>query len=447
VRIRVPCADLILVAVAALAARLLVLVLIPGYVPLRDDRSYLDHAIALRDTGHYPLFRLAGGMVEPAAYRPPGWPAVIWLTWLVTGGGIGAARLLLAVLGTLTAVVVAVMGRRLFGRGPGLAAGLIAALCPPLVLIGASLESETLFGLLVSAAALAALLARDARGGPRLAWAVATGLLAGGGALTRSNGLAVVPLLGLLAMPPRPDGGGRAIVPRAAVAVATMLVALAVVAPWTARNARALHAFVPVSTETGNTLAGSFSAYSARHGARWFDPRHHGVYLDVMARFPDQVGVDRALTRASVNYALRHPAYPAMVLVRNTGRLTGLSGPGWSSYSLGTMSLPGAWAAPALWPGLLATVLAGLAGAVLVLRRRVGRPPWAWWAIPAVLLLSVALVNGEQRLVGPVLPFLCVLAGQAAASVTARSGSRSGPSARSAARSTRPGSSRCGPCT
>jgi hypothetical protein len=48
--------------------------------------------------------------------------------------------LLLAVLGTLTVVVVAVMARRLFGRGPGLAAGLIAALCPPLVLIGASLE-------------------------------------------------------------------------------------------------------------------------------------------------------------------------------------------------------------------------------------------------------------------------------------------------------------------
>jgi len=37
-----------------------------------------------------------------------------------------------------------------------------------------------------------------------------------------------------------------------------------VVAPWTIRNAVVMHALIPVSDETGGTLAGTYNPVSAR---------------------------------------------------------------------------------------------------------------------------------------------------------------------------------------
>jgi 4-amino-4-deoxy-L-arabinose transferase-like glycosyltransferase len=392
------------VGLGAFVVRLAVVVLTPSYVPIHDDRSYAAHALVLLVTGHYPVVHLPGHVVQAASYRPPGWPAVLWVLWQITGPGTTAARVLLAVLGSLVAVLVLLIAQRLFGRRAGVVAGVLAALCPPLIAVGASLESETFFSVLVLGAVLAALASRA--GGERArALVAAAGVLVGMAALTRTNGLALVPVVAILAA----HGELRSARTWLTGAVA-LLAAVCVIAPWTLRNARDLHAFIPVSTETGNTLAGTYDATAARSGGRWIDPRPHGVYPAIFRADRSSPQLDAALTSASLRYAARHPIYPAEVVVRNTGRFMGLAGPDWIGFSLVTMSLRGDDAAAIVWLGLLLTVGLGLAGAVLARGQRV---PRALWGVPVALWLSAALVNGELRLATPMLPFLCILGGLA----------------------------------
>jgi hypothetical protein len=129
----------------------------------------------------------------------------------------------------------------------GLAALALAAVFLPLVLDGMSLISEPLFVVLELGAALAVL--RHRRRPETLHWAVAAGVLVGLASLTRSDG----PLLAL----PLLAGVWSRARPWAAVALAAA--AILVIAPWTIRNAVVLHAFVPLSTETGVTLLGTYN--------------------------------------------------------------------------------------------------------------------------------------------------------------------------------------------
>jgi 4-amino-4-deoxy-L-arabinose transferase-like glycosyltransferase len=274
----------------------------------------------------------------------------------------------------------------------------LAALSPVLVVFGSSLISELLFTTLLLAAVAAALRARSAPGAAR--WAVLAGLLAGAAALTRSQGLLTLLPVALIAWRPRAP----------AASLAVVLAAIAVVAPWTVRNARVLHAFVPVSTEAGNTLAGTYndrSAHDPALPAAWRDPRLSHLYPAVRRahRF-SEADLDRALEHVAVRYAIDHPVYPLRVAVHNVPRLTGLAPPSWSAWSLHTVSLPPR-AGTLVRIALLLTVLLALAG---TLDRRARRLPAGWWLIGLVLAASTLLVNAEQRFAVPLQPWLILLA-------------------------------------
>jgi hypothetical protein len=187
-----------------------------------------------------------------------------------------------------------------------------------------------------------------------------------------------------------------------------VLVAAAVIAPWTVRNAVHLHRFVPVSTETGNTLAGMYNRTSLRHHARWLEPRATGAYREVYARFQGSA-LDAALVPAVGRWVGRHPTYPLTVLAWNGGRLLGFDGPGWAALSLRTMSL-GNRGATLVWLGTLAITLAAVAGAWCAAR---GGTPYALFAVPVALLLPAAAVNGEMRLGVPVQAVLAIFAAAA----------------------------------
>jgi len=392
----------LLVAAVAIAARLAVLAATGDYRPIHDDASYARTALWLLNTGHYPFHRLPGGLLQQSAYRPPGWPYLLAAIWSVTGVGVAVARAALVVLGVGGAVLVFAVGRELLTPAEARVAGLLCAVCPPLLAVGASLESETLFVTLVLAAILAALYAR--RGGPRwtaLAWTTAAGLLIGLAALTRTNGIALVPVVAWLAIPGNARMG-RALRSAGLVAVCAVLA----IAPWTIRNADLLHRFVPVSTETGNTLAGTYNAASLRLDGRWLEPRQTGVYRAIYRRFGSGAAADPALLAAVGGWVARHPTYPLEVAWFNSQRLSGLAGPEWMATSLETMSLNDDLSV-LVWLGLLAFCGLGLAGVTFARRRAIPAPVWV---APGVLFATAALVNGEVRLGAPVLPFLALLA-------------------------------------
>jgi dolichyl-phosphate-mannose-protein mannosyltransferase len=375
---------------AGFGVRLLVVRLTPGYIPRHDDLSYLKHALALERTGAYPILRFGSRHLH-TAYRPPGLPAAVHAT---LGGNVRTDRLVQVVVGTILVGLIGVVAWQVWDRRTALVAMGLAALSPALVLFGASIISESLFAALEVGAVAAALQARRAE--RRIRWALLAGVLAGLAALTRPQGLIALPAIALIAW--RPDR-------RAALAI--VVAGLGAISPWTIRNAITMHAFVPISTEAGNTLAGTYNSVAWHKRAQWVMPRKSHVYTPVYRanRF-SETGTDAGLRSAVLHWVLRHPGYPAYVLAENVPRLAGLAGTGWSADSLRYASLPTS-PAPLLRLGLLVTTALALAGAATARARRL---PAGWWLAGGVVLASAAFVNAEQRFAVPLQPWLLLLA-------------------------------------
>ena len=180
---------------------------------------------------------------EPTAEHPPGWEVVLAAADLLGGNGYLSHRLLGALIGTVTVVLIGLLGRRVGGPSVGLLAALVAAVYPLLWSADVSLMSETLYGALVVTALLAAGRLRDAPSGGR---AALLGAVLGAAALTRGEALLLVPLL---------------LVPftwrhRRAMAVGVAAFAL-VLAPWMIRNAVTFEEPPLISGNANNLWAGA----------------------------------------------------------------------------------------------------------------------------------------------------------------------------------------------
>lgn len=219
------------------------------YTPAGDAVDYDRIAGSIADGhGYGPTVIAAPGTAS--AYRPPGYPYLLALVYKLSGNSWTAGRLLGAVLGALAVFALMMLADWLRDRPTAVAAGLIAAVYPPLLDSSAgALLSEALFVPAMLGTLLAAVAYR--RSERRLAWAVAAGVLCGVAALTRGNGiLLLIPLALALWMAPGAARRGRVVALTGAVVVLVL-----VLAPWTVRNFDALHGFVPISTELGPTAA------------------------------------------------------------------------------------------------------------------------------------------------------------------------------------------------
>ena len=403
---------LVAVVAVALAVRLGVVAATPGYVPRHDDRDYDRIGRSMASGRGYPPLRI-GGHTYAQAYRPPLWPAALGLVYAAAGHRVAAARLADAALGAAGVALLFWVALRLYGRTTARWAGVLAAVYLPLALVSSALVSET-FEVALSLLALG--LALEARrvgaaaggrhgaavdaGGCARNLAVAAGVAAGLAALTRSNGAAV-----LLAVVPLTWAG-----PRRALAVT--LAFAAVLAPWTLRNALELHAFAPVSTEAGVTLAGTYNhaAMTNRYApGSWLGLRHTEYARLAHAAMPPAEH-DRVLRRAALRFVGRHPLYPLAVAWHNAGRWLDLAGRGRARFEASTIGLTRPWADAAL---PFAWALAALAALGLLIGAPRGTP-WAFWLAPLALLASTLLVNAETpRFRAPLDPFLILLAAQA----------------------------------
>jgi hypothetical protein len=182
-----------------------------------------------------------------------------------------------------------------------------------------------------------------------------------------------------------------------------------VVVPWTIRNDHALHAFVPVSTEAGSAIGGTYNrnAQEQWHYPRtWKWPRLLPALQPLLAKPLDEVAREHQLIDAGIDYIADHPAAPLLTIATNVPRLFGFAGPAWWRHSADTMDLP-EWSGDVAiaWLALAAPLI--LVGVYAAWRRR--GPPWLW-LVPLLMLLSAAVVVGEMRFRAPVDPFLVLLA-------------------------------------
>lgn len=404
----------------ALAVRLGVVIATPAYVPHHDDRDYDRVAWSMASGRGYPPVHIHHRAYADA-YRPPLWPASLGLVYAAVGHRVAAARVADAAVGALGVVLLAWVAQRLAGARAARWAGGLGAAYLPLALVSSSLVSETLF---VACELLALGLALEARrageaavarrgGGPVTgapaalavrragerrapALAVAAGAAAGLAALTRVNGalllLAVVPLARV-----RPRG-----------AVVVVLAFAAVLAPWTARNALELHAFVPVSTETGGTLAGTYNraAMADRVEPAAWRLLRYTEDAPLARRRLAPAAEDALLRRAALRFILQHPTYPLDVVWHNLRRWLDLAGPTRARFEARTIDIGPGWAQaelPFAWALAVLAALGLLTGAAR-------GTPRAFWLAPLALLASTLLVNAETpRFRAPLDPFLLLL--------------------------------------
>jgi 4-amino-4-deoxy-L-arabinose transferase-like glycosyltransferase len=182
---------------------------------------------------------------EPTALHPPLLPLLLALPARLGANGYLTQRAFLALLGVATVIAVAFLARRLAGERAGLLAAALAAAYPVAIAADGALMPESLFGVLVVLALVAAYRCRDRATARR---AALLGAIVGLATLTRGEGLLLVPLLAL----PLFVRERRL----AQFAVACCACAL-VIAPWAVRNLVQFERPVLVSANDGTVLAGA----------------------------------------------------------------------------------------------------------------------------------------------------------------------------------------------
>jgi hypothetical protein len=443
----------VLVSILLLGAGLRVGEAWDGRAPVYDAAAYAAIAAHLeRGDG----FTVGAAATQPSSDYSPGLPLLVAGVYKVTGGvHERLARVLLALIGTLSVLFAYLLGRRLCrlltlpdGRRANSASvvaslmgAVVVAVYPALLEYQGMMMSEPLAATLLAGSILAIFWASDplpgwregggAENGPSLArpqaplplrhpgarWLV-PGLLLGATAMVRPEYLGVALLLGIVVFAARFKDDRRAALAQAAILLAGVAV---VVAPWTIRNIVALDRVVPISTGGGQVLfAGTYlpSGGNPEEVGTEVVVRHPGLFAPADAR---RLRLEQILARLA---AARYPGLESDQALSRMGKqqlwediseepfeyagfLATKVGRVWSHGPRDVMREPG-W--EALHWALVALGLLGLG--LLAWRRR-----WEALVLGTVLLgitaLSALLVASPRRVL-VMLPLVAALAGGAA---------------------------------
>jgi len=340
------------------------------------------------------------GRLMPGADHPPLYQLYL-AGWSLLGlRSVLAHQIASAVLGCATIVTVGLLGRRLAGERAGLLAAAGAAGYAAIWVNDGLVMSESLSILMT---ALMILQAYRAWARPTLVNAVMLGAVSALGALTRAELLLWLPLTALpLAVFSLPSWRARV---RFVAVVA--VVALAVLAPWSVRNAVTFRKPVLLSTGSGITMAyaNCDRTYYGELIGYWYLPCAGPVPVDY-----DESEADALYRRRGLSYAKHHlERVPAVTAVR-VARLWGV----WNPRQMVNLDLIENRERPLNWVILIEYyVLVPLAvgGGVVLHRRRVPLTPMV--AMVMTLTVTAALAYGITRFRTSADVLIVVLAGVA----------------------------------
>ena len=249
---------------------------------------------------------LASHAYRPSASHPPLYSILLSGLYLMGGHGALIQRSLGLVLGTITLVLVGLLGRRVGGERLGVVAALLYAVYPVMIAVDADLMSEVLYGPLIAGMLLAAFALYDR---PTIRRAAILGAVVGLAALTRTEAVLFLPFLVL----PVAWRAGPARRNRTALAAVGALACVVVIAPWLIRNEVAFGRFVLISTNNQTVIAGANCAQT-----------YHGVNMGgwditcISRRTQDNEAAQAAIwQRQGLSYATHHLGrLPAVILIR-----------------------------------------------------------------------------------------------------------------------------------
>ncbi|MHB8437658.1 MAG: ArnT family glycosyltransferase [Acidimicrobiales bacterium] len=410
----------LLIGGVALAARLLFVFSQRLHIgPTADAGDYERLAVSLAHShGWGTSVHAPGG--GPTAFRPPLYPLFLAGVYKVFGVHPDAARVVQSVLGALGVMCLVALTAMFWDRRVAITAGVVAALFPPMLMVSSALMSESL-AIPIEIATITAAVAFRRTG--RLWWMALAGAGLGLDVLTRPNlAVLVVPVVALGVIRPfrRHD---------LAVIGVVLVCGTAVCVPWLVRDRLAFGQWVPLTTQSGVVLAGTYNATSAHlpnDPAAWLpyidDPAD--VSLVARHRHAGEMETSSLLQSAATSYVRAHPGYVAEVVFENTRRLFDLVPlgqtrlqvsysydvtPGWGDVDLGC-----------------ALALLGLAACGVALRR--GRAvPLAYLAAPVIIWITTVALQAMPRMRAALDPFLVQLAAVALVTAWTKWGRRTAP--------------------
>lgn len=397
---------IVAIALVAFAGRVWVVAEVATREPAGGDpRYYHVQANLLADgKGFAEPFRWERtGELEPSAIHPPGFTVWLAASSVVGLDGVFAHKVMSALAGALTVVVVGLLGQRLAGPNAAIAAATLAALHPNLWVIDGALMPEALFGLAVAGVLLAAYRATAVRG------AAVVGAAIGAAALVRGEAVLFVPLLGLWLALRRGAGDLRQRVLRAA---AVALVAAAVVAPWTIRNLTTFDSPVLLSANGDEVLR------NANCDRTWSGPIVGFWSVECYEPEPpaalDEAERAAFWRRAGVAYIAEHRDRLPYVVATRVGRVWDVFRPT-QNVDLSTIEGRDRDVARAGQLVYFALVPVAAIGAVVLRRRRV--PVWPLLSTTVVVTGSAVYAYGVTRFRLPAEIALVTLAGCAIGSL------------------------------
>lgn len=404
-----------LLAVLTLAAALRFLLLLLWSPELSGDALDYDRlAHSLIDGRGYINPR-----GELSSLRPPLYPAFVAAGYALTGGTVQAVRFLQATLDLGTVALTYLIGRQLFGRGPGLLAALLISVNLGTVAATGRLLSETLFTFLLMATVAVTVrwlwAMREGRVQGVVALGLGTGVLLGAATLTRGIFLLyTVPVVALVAWSRWGHGPASDRVPSApALRKATwgkILVVpvtfVLVLTPWTLRNYRVHGAFVPVTTQIGTML---YASYNPPKGIFGLAPRDEVTAAAEQLSEPE---ASAALVRAAVDSIRTSPGKALRLEALKVLYF-------WAPLDWEILPFYGAFT-----PTYAFIAVWSLFYVVLRLPPENSPPTWPAW-LPILYFFGMALLfQGSPRYRLPVEPLLALFAAAGLATLDRRVGRR-----------------------
>jgi hypothetical protein len=401
----------LLVFAVALLARAAVVAWAWGEIPPIADGTYYDILGRRIAEGSGYTWLWPDGVVTFAAHYPVGYPALVALSYLVFGPDPSSAMIANALVGALGA---GALHRALLGATSPRAALALAllgfALHPALLSYTPALMTEGVSASFV-AAALAATRALGA-GSRRARWlgVLCLGVVVGLGALVRPQLLVLAPALAAVAAwarerspvpeAPRVRRWGKVVV----VAALALLAALAVIAPWTARNCDKMGRCALVSLNGGwNLLIGT----NPRAGGTWAPVEVPAACTEVF----DEAEKDACLGREGVSAIRRDPATWLALAPKKLAATFNHVGAGpWYLHDANPVRFSErARTAAALLEELAQRLLYAAALGAIVLgltRARLSSPRGRWGAVGAAALVGLAAPGWITVLVASALALL-----------------------------------------
>jgi 4-amino-4-deoxy-L-arabinose transferase-like glycosyltransferase len=392
------------IVAGGLCLRLLYVLVLARHVPMAGDSIYFHTEPKLIASGHgfiNPFVFAANHRTIATAAHPPLYPILLSVPALIGIDGTLAQRAFTCLVGAVVLTMIGLLGRRIGGERVGLLSAALASIYPVLVTADGALMSESLYGLVVTWALLAALRQRECHD---LRSAVALGAAAGFAALTRAEALLLLPLL---AWPLALKGRERRLVRLAASTLACMLV----VAPWLIRNFHVWHELT-ISHNDSTVLAGA-NCQSSYYGPQLGGWDFFCISKTVTLNEGQQAAIWR---RQGLHYLEHHlDRLPVVLAVRLLRSWDFYEPRRQESFAEGRAQ----WADEAGIAVYYLLLPIAVYGAVLLWRRS----PGELWVlvVPALLVTVVTLISwGLPRFRHAAEPSIVVLASYAMVSVVVR---------------------------